>query len=309
MSLLNQSIDDAIGALESLGAGHETKAPTDYYVFEVHAAKRAADEAAPAPETTPPGEKISPESLRETYGMPEANQQQFQNIARAHNVEIDVRPTVKEAAALLEQGAVAKPEDLKSKTINDDDVHLGARKEDIGKVGFFKPEPPQRPPGMDDTTWNRVVERFKQRDAEYWDNAERMTELQRQAEAQMPKQEGMDERGTHQEYQIVIGEDGVVRAVLNEGGSLIERPFTGDHDVFEIRNADGTPLSEEKYQAIVNEMKAAGMGVAHGAHMRWTPKTPAEKQIFWAIVNKHTSGGEVLIRFGPNAPPTTAVPR
>ena len=60
---------------------------------------------------------------------------------------------------------------------------------------------------------------------------------------------------------------------------------------------------------IIEEMKAAQMGVSHGAHMRWTPKTPAEREIFQAIVDKHTSGGEVLIRFGPNAPPITAAPK
>jgi hypothetical protein len=254
--------------------------------------------------------------------MPEANQAKFQKIAEDYGVEIDVRPTAREAPALLEQGALPKPEDLKSKTINDLDVLLGARPDDLGKVGFFKPEPPPRPAGMDDAipgsaeekalreVWKKRVDRFTQREAEYWDNAKRMTELQRRIEAQQEKAEtGMDERGTHKEHQVAIGDDGVVRAVIEKGGSLAEPPFTGDHDVFDIRNADRSPLTKEKYDDIVAKMKTAGMGVAHGAHMWWTPTTPAEFAIYEAIITRHASGAEPLIRFSPGKPPTTAAPQ
>jgi hypothetical protein len=307
-SLLSQSIADAMTGVDTLGKGHEPRKPAAYYAF-VHKTPSDGSSAAAADRPVP-GEVIPPDRLRETYGMPPKNQAAFQRIAEKHGVEILVRPTVKEAAQLLEtDAAIPKAEDLKSKTINDDDVYLGARKEDIGKVGFFKPDPPLRPDGISNDDWNRVVERFKQRDAEYWDNAKRMTELQRQADAQAPKSGDMDDRGTHQEYQIVVGENGVVQAVLSAGGSLKEVPFTGDHDVFDIRNADGTPVTAEKYQEIVSEMKAAVMGVAHGAHIRWAPKTPAEVAIFWAIVNKHGWGSEILIRFGPGGPATIAGPR
>ena len=47
----------------------------------------------------------------------------------------------------------------------------------------------------------------------------------------------------------------------------------------------------------------------HGAHMRWEPKTQAEKEIFAAIVKRHASGGEALIRFGPGQTPKTASPK
>jgi hypothetical protein len=163
---------------------------------------------------------------------------------------------------------------------------------------------------MDDATWAKVVDRFMQRESEYWDNAKRMTELQSRTEMQREKSGPMDERGTHKEHQVVIGEDGVVRAVIDTGGVLSEAPFTGDHDIFDIRKADGSALSPEEYQAIVKEMKEAGMGVAHGAHMRWEPKTPAEVAIFEAIFRRHSSGAEPLIRFSPGASaPVTAPPK
>ena len=224
-----------------------------------------------------------------------------------------MRPTTKDAPALLDDNAVPKMEDLKSKTISAEDEHIGAWKEDIGKVGFFKPEPPRRPHGMDEATWQKMlpklVERFAQRDAEYWDNAKRMTELQRRVEMQTEKSGPMDDRGTHKEQQVAIGDDGVVKAIPDEGTSLKEPPFTGDHDIFDIRKADGSALSNDDYNAIIAEMRAANMGVAHGAHMRWTPQTSAEKAIFAAIVQRHTSGAEPLIRFSPGAGPVIALPK
>jgi hypothetical protein len=162
---------------------------------------------------------------------------------------------------------------------------------------------------MSPELYREAVKRFSQRDAEYWDNARRMTELQRLPANQRSKGGPMDERGTHQERQVTVGEGGVVSGATGETGSLPERPYTGDHDVFDIRKADGSALSNEEYEQIVQEMKGANMGVAHGAHMRWEPKTPAERWIFENIVGRHESGKEPLIRFRPGGPPTTAVPR
>jgi hypothetical protein len=307
---LHESIDTTIKGLDELGTGPNRN---DYHVVDVHMPPKTG-EASSGPEAKViPGEPITSDQLRDTYGMPVENQRKLQEIAQKYGVEFDMRPTTKDAPALLDDQAVPKMEDLKSKTITAEDEHIGAWKEDIGKVGFFKPEPPVRPHGIDEATWQKMlpklVERFAQRDAEYWDNAKRMTELQRRAEMQSEKSGPMDDRGTHKEQQVAIGDDGVVKAIPDEGASLKEPPFTGDHDIFDIRKADGSALSNDEYNAIIAEMRAANMGVAHGAHMRWVPQTPAEKAIFAAIVKRHASGAEPLLRFSPGADPVIALPK
>lgn len=290
---LHESLDATMRALDELQPVDQPGPQAE--VIEVKAGGPVVRDAPEVPEAV-----VSPERLRETFGMPEENQAKFAEIAAKHGVEIDVRPTTADAPDLLAAGAVPKVEDLKSKTISDVDTYIGASPDDVGKVGFFKPEPPRRPAGMTDLEWAieqpKAVERFKQRDAEYWDNARKMTELQSRPENQ---------DGTHGANQIEVGPGGVVGNVTQQGAQVVTSPFTGDHDVYDIRNADGTPVSPEKYEAIVAEMKAANMGVAHGAHKMWKPQGPAEQAIYDKIVDAHASGQELLIRFRPGQPPAT----
>ena len=272
-------------------------------IFEIGPGPQKGAAAGPLPV---PESDVSPERLREEFGMPEGNQEKFAAIAEKHGVEIDVRPTNVDAPDLLEQGAVPKIEDLKVKTISSEDLYIGARPEDLGKVGFFMPEPPARPAGMSDAEWAQVKPqadaRFRQREAEFWEYAHKMNELQSRPENQ---------DGTYGTNQAVIGPGGVVSDLSQRGDQLMAAPFSGDHDIFDIRNADGTPIAQEKYEAIVAEMKAAGMGVAHGAHMKWVvdPADGVNKAIFDKIVARHASGAELLVRFAPGAAPATANPR
>ena len=58
-------------------------------------------------------------------------------------------------------------------------------------------------------------------------------------------------------------------------------------------------------------LKEGSMGIEHGAHVRWPEDLgremlPAEKLIYDAIVKRHASGKEPLIRFAPNRAPQTA---
>jgi hypothetical protein len=57
------------------------------------------------------------------------------------------------------------------------------------------------------------------------------------------------------------------------------------------------------------------MGVLHGAHMRWAEDlmaaegremNQAERGVFNAIMARHQTGGEAVIRFAPNKAPQTA---
>jgi hypothetical protein len=251
--------------------------------------------AAPAPVPVKEG-TVSPTELRGVHGMPEGNQRRIQDVAEKHGVIIDVRPTTAQAPELLEQGAIPKMEDLKSKTIGAADQRLGAGGHQ-GEVGFFKPQASGDLAGGDANRW-------WQRDMEFWDNAQKMTELQKPVAQQ---------RGTHETVQVVVGADGTVRAVDPAGGA--PKVITGDHDVFDIRKADGSALTREEYLAVLNDLKQGNMGVLHGAHMRWgedlmaaegREMTPAEKGVFDAIMARHQTGGEAVIRFAPNKAPQTA---
>jgi hypothetical protein len=254
---------------------------------------KLAPEAAPVPIKQGP---VSQSELRAVHGMPEENQRKLQDVADRLGVVIDVRPTTAAAPALLEQGAIPKMEDLKSKTISSADQRLGAGGQE-GEVGFFKPRAQGDLAGGD-------AQRWWGRDMEFWENAEKMTELQKP----IPQQQG-----THGGVQVVVGKDGTVKSVDPLGGP--PKLITGDHDVFDIRKADGSPLTREEYLAVLNVLKAGNMGVQHGAHMRWLEDlqaaegrgmTPAEQRVFDAILARHQTGGEALIRFAPGQQPQTA---
>ncbi|TMF59022.1 MAG: hypothetical protein E6I22_01025 [Chloroflexi bacterium] len=143
---------------------------------------------------------------------------------------------------------------------------------------------------MSDADWAGiqpdVVKRFAQRDAEFWDQGAKMTKIQ------SPTGE------SHLGHQAEIGPEGVVRDVQQQAG---------DHDIYDIRKADGSPLDPADYDRITKAMEDAGMGVKHRPHMdpKWAPDpgTP-EGQIRQFIIDKVNSGKEMLLRFEPGKTPT-----
>jgi len=292
------ALDETIKALENapVPATEPGGQPVPADLVEIKPLGKGQAPVKPAGPTGP----LSPEFIEGEMGMPVGNQEKFQAIVDKEQIIIDVRPTTKEAPTLYEeQGALPKPEDIKAKTVNDLDVCLGAKPSDVGKVGYFKPSPPQKPPTMSDADWAGiqpdVVKRFAQRDAEFWDQGAKMTKIQ------SPTGE------SHLGHQAEIGPEGVVRDVQQQGDKEVVSPFTGDHDIYDIRKADGSPVDYESqwYKDLVDSMKKMGMGVEHGAHMEWKPKpgTP-DAQIHQTIINKVVSGMEQLLRFQPGQPPT-----
>ncbi len=304
------------GAIDEFLAGLDTAPPEggfkpagDKIIFETDAPKFRPPQPEAAPGGTAPSAEAStpltPDLIEKDMGMPVSNQEKFQAIVDKEGIVVDVRPTTKEAPKLLQgdQPALPKPEDIKAKTINNLDTILGADKGDVGKVGYFKPNPPERPSGMSDADWSalkpKLVDRFIQREAEYWDQGVKMTKLQ----SPVPDQPPLAEGGTHGEHQVTVGPDGKVLDVSQKSGKEVLSPFTGDHDIYDIRRADGTPLSKADYDRIIQDMKDAGMGVKHGAHMKWEPQTGVDKAIHQVIVNKVNSGQEPLLRFEPGQAP------
>src|SRR5262249_35547971 len=156
---------------------------------------------------------------------------------------------------------LAKPEAIKAKSINELDTYIGFRKEDQGLVGYMKPKEPvqsQVPPEL----WERVQARYSERAAEFKDLAKDMQNL-----SKAPG--GRDQfAGVGFDKQVAVDGNGVIRVVEGAEGSA-GVGFTGDHDIFQITKADGTPVSAEKHNEVVSELTQKGVGVQHGAHMHW----------------------------------------
>jgi hypothetical protein len=228
--------------------------------------------------------------------MPEANVKKIKAVADEHGVIIDIRPTTPHAEPMLREGtALPKPEKLKAKTINEVDVQIGlAKQSDLGKVGFFDPEtnPPRRPadyeslpPKQKEAIDDRIAQRLEEFDL----NKKDMFELR-------------------DKELIRIEPDGtVINTGLTKGKG--ELPFTGDHDVFDIRAKDGTALSPEKYKEVVRALKDAEAGVMHGGVVQWSADSPdtffteAGQKSYGKMMADHSPGGkDPLVRIGEGDP-------
>jgi hypothetical protein len=102
----------------------------------------------------------------------------------------------------------------------------------------------------------------------------------------------------------------IINTGLTPGGKEI--PFTGDHDLFDVRFKDGTKVPREVYQQVIADLKAADCGVQHGSVTGWeldapsTFNTPAGQQSYGKMVGDHSTGGkEPLVRIGDGEPTAT----
>jgi hypothetical protein len=224
-------------------------------------------------------------------GMPEANIHRAQQLAQKHNVQIMVRPTNPEARALLERGlGRPKPMMIKNKTISHVDTLLGANADDLGKVGHFKPKLPPKNSVLPEL-YEKVKQRYVQRFQEFRNQAEYVTQIQKQGKA--------------------IEHNGVLYEVLADGTR--GKPFCGDHDLFEILDAHGNPCPESLKQHVLKELKKPPFNAQHPPHTDWdysykshTPgprgaQSPYEidQGIDNTIRQSHGPGGEPLIKFQP----------
>jgi hypothetical protein len=235
-------------------------------------------------------------------GMPVKNQQAIADACKAHDVVIDVRGTNPEAPRRLGEGNLPKPEAIKAKSINQLDTYIGFRKEDVGLVGYMEPKPPVRsevPPEL----WEQVQKRYAERLSEFKDLAPEMKNLSRPVGARDQfAAVGFDK-------QVTVDANGVIKVVEGTEGKA-SAAFTGDHDIFQITNLDGSPVSPQKYNEVVSDLVQQRVGVEHGAHMSWdVPAKPASSAYkdptkgFQGIADKHmpsAKGGEDLYRFAPD---------
>ncbi|MFL3871373.1 hypothetical protein LT966_33020, partial [Streptomyces griseobrunneus] len=200
---------------------------------------------------------------RHAYGIPEKNFGKFRDVARDRNVVLDVRPSNPASARWLDAGAIPKPQEIKAKTIDAVDVLLGADADHRGLVGYFRPVLPAEGSVAPDVL-DQVVSRFNQRSTEFHELAGKMAQFESEGR--------------------FFVHDGVVFGVA-EGGA--RRPVAGDHDVFDASYPDGSRLTPQDHDALIDDMRARDMAVVHGAHMFWNPPTAFDKSIFDKIVDSH----------------------
>ncbi len=241
------------------------------------------------------GRTLTEADLAQRYGMPEANVRRIEAVCAEQGIIVDIRPTTPHAEPMLREGtALPKPEKVKAKTINETDVLIGLGKpDDLGKVGFFDPAvvEPHRPPDFESlpkSMQDKIDQRIEQRLEEFGDYQKDMQKLVDAGD-------------------IRIEPDGtVINTGLVPGGEL---PFTGDHDIFDIRARDGSPLTPEQYQAAKAALLAADAGVMHGGVTGWsvdapeTFNTPAGQKSYGNMMEAHSPGGkDPLVRLGDGEP-------
>ncbi len=204
---------------------------------------------------------------------------QVRSIARRWGLVIRFRPVEAAVVKLRSQGAVAKPEFLKMKSIKDVDLHLGANSADIGKVGYFDPVLPANLARLPAELQRRVQARHLARREEFRLHAREVAQLEAR---------------------------GIVRRsgqVLVEGAS--GKPFTGDYDLFDIRvgGSKGAAIEYEGLpRAVRKQLEARPVEVQHGAHLDWKESPSGQVQNYVDIVlsARPKAGAQPLIEFHPD---------
>ncbi|MFJ2478224.1 hypothetical protein ACIOWI_35615 [Streptomyces sp. NPDC087659] len=221
-----------------------------------------------------------PDINNTNYGLPRKSSDGLRILSDMHNLVIEVRPPNPHAADWLEKGAIPKPAQIKAKSINEIDIHLGAREEHLGLIGYFAPKLPERTADMTDGLWHEIEARYHQRQTEHTRLAPVMEELARQ-------------------YPVL---DGIVHGYDGDG---VLQPMTADVDLFDLYTPNQErPLTPTRYASTMDAITTAQKDVQHGPHMYWKPTTEPDKEIFEDIANRHLTGQEPVVVFRPGTGPT-----
>jgi hypothetical protein len=212
---------------------------------------------------------------------------------------VELRPTNPAAVARLRQGNLPKPMDIKANTVNEIDVQLGARAEDIGLVASFLPKVPVRTPAMSNAEWASLKGRFQERSESYNEQAVTLNELTKPVADQNPAI-------THQKVQIRIDEHAVLRtSVPATGGGAHEVGFTRDHDMFLFRNPHtGAEITDPDHVDYLMRIVEGEAAVEHPPLKNWETTNEKQANLKAHLVQRHETKGEPLVVFAPGRPPT-----
>lgn len=200
-------------------------------------------------------------------------------IARETKMVIRFRMAERSAIRLRAKGHPAKPEFLKMKSIKEVDVHLGASKGDLGKVGYFEPKLPGNLQSLGADLQRQIRARYAAR-LEEWTKYK--GEVARLESAGLVKRQGQ------------------TLADPKSG-----KAFTSDYDLFDIRKGKttGEAIEYESLPADVRlRLESKPVEVQHGAHLDWKEIPAGQAGNYAEIVlnARPRAGAEPLIEFHPD---------
>jgi hypothetical protein len=226
-------------------------------------------------------QRVETERAMKASGQTEEAFKAVQGICDAFDVIIRFRPTSKHAKPHIEKGASPKPESVKMKTVNDTDVDLGARPSTRGTVGYGKLRLPKNFNRLEKTNPKKAAqirERLRERRAERKALGKDQKELEKKGDFKFKKRQMIDTRP----------------------GAGRGKPVAGDNDLFDIRNADGSPITDKAhYDQVMGALKSSAANVQHPDVMSWKTKKPKDAKMKAGLIKRHQKGGEKLIEFRP----------
>ncbi|HAP32781.1 MAG TPA: hypothetical protein DCQ14_07010, partial [Firmicutes bacterium] len=240
----------------------------------------------------PPGaEYVSAGKPANTAGVTRTSQIHIQNTVDKNHLQVITRHTTPRAKALIESGqALPKRVDIKAKTLDKRDELLGGPKNSEGLVGYFDPKlPPKEVMDMlSPQEKKELLARYKARWHEY--------------------RELYEYRELVEDMKSMTGKGGI--KIVD--GLVIDvktgKPFTGDVDLLELRNYDGSPLTlSQKKRYLDDLMGQRGSNVMHGDVMSWAAGDKGfDPQAKADMLRDAMEGGKGVNIFSPNAAPVAA---
>ncbi|MFA7250052.1 MAG: hypothetical protein WC273_10525 [Dehalococcoidia bacterium] len=229
----------------------------------------------------------------EDFGMLRNRARHFQSVAERYGVRIRVRGANLESLESMARGNPPKHVKLKSKTVNALDEVIGAPPNSQGMVGYFDPKTITRG-GQMEADYARVLGRTP--DAQDWANLEkragqRASEFRDQAKAM----EHLEHDGLVRVDNGVVVDTGLSNTRL-QNGELVHldgppggtgRPFTGDHDMWDITRPDGSPVDAATKARIEANLMDGSARTQHGPHKDWVPTTDVDRGIDAKIRASH----------------------
>ncbi len=249
----------------------------------------------------PEGAMVDPNLIHHT-GYTADQLDGLRRVAQEHNVTSGTRLTNMDSMRHVRDGTgIPKPLDVKSKTIGQLDVYLGANEADRGLVGLFQP---QRTP---DEAYRAAVESLEAAGQPIPPNLRSQIQDRwtlRNGEIESTNFASLRERGISVDTSrgVVTNADGV--------------PFAGDIDPVFFRDATtGQYLSGDEYLKVMETFKRSGVQGQHGAEVNllgdltrgMEPGSPEWHEAYNNAVKlqdklgaTHTSGSELVVEMGPD---------
>ena len=230
------------------------------------------------------------------FGMMQEAMRHFQETVDRFMLRVKVRGANTSSLKWMHKGHPPKHVKLKSKTINDLDVELGAKPGSQGMVGYFNPKKPANYDALSQLPDPpKIVGRYKQRLNEYWDNWKDMERLK--------------EKGLISVEEGVVIDRGLASTRLDpETGKLKHiggpeegtgKGFTGDYDMWDITHPDGSRIITDpqhpkfdadalkRKEALLDELGSGPANTQHGPHKDWIPTNKRDRGIDAKIRDSH----------------------